>query len=273
MEPIHWNVDPVIVMLFDYFPLKYYGLLFMLGVALGYFFVRKAFLNAGKNLEELDTLGMYIFFGIVFGARLGHCLFYEPQYFLIHPLEMLLPIQKIDGSYHFTGYLGLASHGGTIGVFIAILLYYRKYKTNLWWLLDQIALVGPLTGAFIRIGNFMNSEILGKPTNGDFGIVFERVDQIPRHPAQLYEAFAYLIIFGLLQWVNKRYKKPNGFAFGLVLCLVFSARLMIEFFKINQVSFEKGMLLNMGQLLSIPLIITGLVILFTRNHSIPIKLQ
>jgi len=266
MEPIHWNVDPVIVMLFEYFPLKYYGLLFMLGIALSYLFVKKSYLKAGKNIEELDTLGVYIFFGIVLGARLGHCLFYEPAYFLNHPIEMLLPIQKIDGSYHFTGYLGLASHGGILGVFLVILLYYRKYKINLWWLLDQIALVGPLTGAFIRFGNFMNSEILGKPTNGNFGVIFERVDQLPRHPAQLYEAFAYLFIFGFLQWFNQRHSKQNGFIFGLILFLVFFARFFIEFFKINQVNFEEEMVLNMGQLLSIPLVLVGLIILFERRR-------
>ncbi|MEN0047372.1 MAG: prolipoprotein diacylglyceryl transferase [Bacteroidota bacterium] len=267
MEPIHWNADPVIVMLFDHFPLKYYGILFMTGVALGYLFVRKAFLKAGKSLEELDALGMYIFVGIVLGARLGHCLFYEPDYFLSRPLEMLLPIQKIDGSYHFTGYLGLASHGGTLGVFLAILLYYKKYKINIWWLLDQIALVGPLTGAFIRIGNFMNSEILGKPTNGNFGVIFERVDQIPRHPAQLYEAAVYLLIFVFLQWLNRNHPKPNGFLFGLVLSLVFSARFFIEFFKINQVNFEEGMFLNMGQLLSIPIVLVGVITVFFKRRN------
>lgn len=268
MEPIHWNADPVIVMLFNHFPLKYYGLLFMLGIVVSYFFVRKAFFKTGKNLEELDVLGMYIFFGIVVGARLGHCLFYEPAYYLSHPLEMLLPIQKIDGIYYFTGYLGLASHGGTLGVFIAILLYPRKYKINLWWLLDQIALVGPLAGAFIRLGNFMNSEILGKPTNYDFGVIFERVDQVPRHPAQLYEAFAYLCIFIFLQWFNRKYSKPNGYLFGLVLSLVFLTRFLIEFFKINQVSFEEGMPLNMGQLLSIPIVLAGVILIFLRKRVV-----
>ncbi|MEM8524087.1 MAG: prolipoprotein diacylglyceryl transferase [Bacteroidota bacterium] len=267
MEPIRWNADPVIVMLFDHFPLKYYGLLFMSGIALSYIFVRKVFLKAGRNLEELDTLGMYIFFGIVLGARLGHCLFYQPDYFLSRPLEMLLPIQKIDGSYHFTGYLGLASHGGTLGVFIATLLYYRKYKINLWWLLDQIAIVGPLAGAFIRMGNFMNSEILGKPTNGNFGIIFERVDQVPRHPAQLYEAVTYLLIFVSLQCINQKYEKRNGFLFGLTIILVFSARFCIEFFKINQVNFEEGMALNMGQILSVPLVLTGLIVIFRSRNS------
>lgn len=203
IEPIHWNVDPTIVTLFGSFPLKYYGLLFMTGVMLGYFQVRKAYQKEGKDIEQLETLATYIILGIVIGARLGHCLFYEPDYFLSRPLEMFLPIQKIDGAYRFTGYLGLASHGGGIGVMTAIFLYSRKYKVNIWWLLDKIALVVPLTGAFIRMGNFMNSEILGKPTNSDFGIIFDRVDQLPRHPAQLYEAIAYLIIFFSLSMLYK----------------------------------------------------------------------
>lgn len=267
MEPIRWNLDPVIVYLGD-FPLKYYSLLFATGVALGYVIVRRAYLKEGKSIQDLDHLTTYIVFGIILGARLGHCLFYEPAYYLQNPIEMLLPIQKIDGSYQFTGYLGLASHGGGIGVLIAILLYCRKYKVPLWWLLDKIALATPVTAACIRLGNFMNSEILGEPTSGRFGVIFERVDQLPRHPAQLYEAAAYLLIFIILSKVYQSKKQyPSGFLAGLMLVLLFTARFLIEFSKINQVQFEEGMLLNMGQWLSLPFILLGLIVMYWKRPA------
>ncbi len=264
MEPIRWNLDPVIMHLGD-FPVKYYSLLFATGVALGYIIVRRAYQKEGMSTESLDTLATYIVLGIIIGARLGHCLFYEPAYYLQNPIEMLLPIQKIEGSYQFTGYLGLASHGGAIGVLIAILWYCRNYKVKLWYLLDKIALATPITAACIRLGNFMNSEILGEPTGGRFGVIFERVDQLPRHPAQLYEAGAYVFIFLLLTKVYQSKKQyPSGFITGLMLTLLFTARFIIEFSKINQVQFEEGMLLNMGQWLSIPFIILGILLMKLR---------
>ena len=261
---IRWNLDPVIVHI-GHFPVKYYSLLFGMGVVLGYFIVRKTYLREGKSSEPLDALLTYVVLGIVIGARLGHCLFYEPEYYLQRPLEMLLPIQKIEGSYQFTGYLGLASHGGAIGVFLAVLSYCRKYRVNIWWLLDKLALAAPVTGLCIRLGNFMNSEILGEATGSNFGIIFERVDQVPRHPAQLYEASAYLIIFLFLNKIyrsGKRYQ--DGFLFGLLLVLLFTARFIIEFFKINQVQFEEGMFFNMGQWLSLPFILIGIVVMFQK---------
>lgn len=264
---IRWNLDPVIVQLGS-FPVKYYSLLFGLGVLLGYFIIRRAYLKEGKSTELLDSLLTYIVLGIIIGARLGHCLFYEPEYYLQHPLEMLFPIQKVEGSYYFTGYLGLASHGGAIGVWIAILFYCRKYKVNIWWLLDKLALAAPITGMCIRLGNFMNSEILGEPTDGSFGVIFGRVDQLPRHPAQLYEALAYFSIFLLLQRIDHSQKKhQDGFLFGLLLLLLFTARFLIEFFKINQVQFEAGMLLNMGQWLSLPFIVVGFFIVLKNRQN------
>lgn len=173
----------------------------------------------------------------------------------------------MENYYKFIGFQGLASHGGTIGVLIALGLYCKKFKTNFLWLLDRIAIVGPIVGAFIRLGNFMNSEIYGKPTNGNWGVVFQRDDLIPRHPTQLYEAFSYLLIFGILMYIyrNKNIKKPNGLIFGLCLVLVFLARFIIEFFKENQVGFEDSMTINMGQILSIPFIIIGLILMFIRK--------
>lgn len=264
---IEWNPDPEIFRLFGTFSLRYYSLLFVGGLILGYQVVKRIYLREGISQEQLDRLAMYIFIATIVGARLGHCLFYEPAYYLKHPLEMLLPIQIVNGEVNFTGYQGLASHGGILAVFIAILLYCRKYKFNFFDVLDKVSIGGALAGAFIRLGNFMNSEIIGKATGGDYGVIFVRVDQVPRHPAQLYESIAYFIIFFVLLYLykNKRSGFGRGFIFGLFFTLLFVSRFIIEFFKIDQVDFEEGMLFNMGQLLSIPFILLGLYIMFKKR--------
>ena len=194
--------------------------------------------------------------------------FYEPSYYFHNPIEIFLPIKKIGETYRFIGFQGLASHGGTLGVLIALGIYCKKFKINFLWLLDKIAIVAPLVAAFIRFGNFMNSEIYGKPTNGNWGVVFQRADLIPRHPTQLYEAFLYLLIFGVLITIYTRIgqKKHNGLLLGVCLILIFTARFLVEFFKENQVSFEELLLLNMGQILSIPFIVIGLILIFLRKE-------
>lgn len=260
---IYWDVDPEIFWITDSFPLRYYGLCWALGLGLGYYIVKRIYLKEGIPIERLDKLAMYIFIGTFVGARLGHCFFYEPSYYFENPLEMVLPIQKIGSSFQFIGFQGLASHGGVIGVIIAIIVYAFRTKTNLLWLMDMVAIGSAVTAAFIRIGNLMNSEIYGKPTNGNWGFVFERDDLIPRHPTQIYEAFSYLLIFGILILVyrHKKLKKRNGLLVGIFLILHFTARFAIEFFKENQVGFEDGMALNMGQLLSVPFILLGFAII------------
>jgi len=268
---LNWNVDPVIFWITDSFPLKYYGALFACGLLLGFYIVRNIYKKENRSLDNLDSLLIYVIVGTVLGARLGHCLFYEPDYFFKHPIEILLPIQKIKGVYQFVGYQGLASHGGSIGVITAMILYCRKYKVQFFGLLDKMAVAVPVTGAFIRMGNFMNSEIYGKPTNGNWGVVFQRDDLIPRHPTQLYEAFAYVLIFGILFYMYKSEKIRNaqGLIFGTFLTLLFSARFIIEFFKENQEAFENDMLINMGQILSIPFILIGLGLIFWKNYKSP----
>lgn len=266
---INWNADPEIAKLFGIISLRYYSILFVTGLILGYLIVKEIYRRENVSVENLDKLALYILFGTIVGARLGHCLFYEPAYFLRHPLEIILPFRwKVGESFEFTGYQGLASHGGAIGVLSALFIYCRKYKVRMLWLLDRLAVATPVTGAFIRLGNFMNSEIIGEPTNSAFGVVFQRVDLLPRHPTQLYEAAAYCVIFAVLIvfYAKQHKKRADGFTFGLFLVLLFSARILIEFFKINQVDFENGMLLNMGQLLSIPFVVTGiLLIIWKRN--------
>lgn len=267
---LNWNVDPVIFWITDSFPLKYYGALFACGLLLGFYIVRNIYKKENLSLDNLDSLLIYVIVGTVLGARLGHCFFYEADYFLKHPIEILLPIQKIKGSYEFVGYQGLASHGGSIGVLTAMILYCRKYKVQFLGLLDKMAVAVPVTGTFIRLGNFMNSEIYGKPTNGNWGVVFERDDLIPRHPTQLYEAFAYLLIFGILFYMYKSEKIRNaqGLIFGTFLTLLFTARFIIEFFKENQEAFENNMLINMGQILSIPFILIGLGLIFWKSKKV-----
>lgn len=266
---INWNVDSVIFWITDSFPLKYYGLLFATGLILGYYIVKRIYAKENVPVENLDKMLIYIVVGTVLGARLGHCLFYEPDYFLKNPIEILLPIKKIGDSYSFVGFRGLASHGGTIGVLIAIIMYCKKYKVNLLWQLDRIAIGVPVTAAFIRFGNFMNSEIYGKPTDGTWGVVFQKDDLIPRHPTQLYEAFSYLLIFVIVYFLyqSKIYQKGNGLIFGSFLVLLFTARFCIEFFKENQESFENQMPINMGQILSIPFIIAGIVLIIWKLNS------
>jgi len=223
---------------------------------LGWIFKREKI--PSENLEKLSIYGMI---GILAGARLGHCLFYEPSYYLSHPLEMILPITfPPGGGVKFTGYQGLASHGGALGLLIALYFYSRKTKHSMIDTIDLIAVVGALGGGFIRLGNFMNSEIIGIPSTKPWSVIFERVDNLARHPAQLYEAISYFIIFTIMMilYKKKRDRLKNGFFFGLVLVLSFTARFIIEFVKESQVGFEDGMTFNMGQLLSLPYIFVGI---------------
>ena len=263
---LEWNVDSVIIWITDSFPLKYYGLLFVTGLLLGHYMVKQIYRKENIPTEGLDSLLTYIAVGTILGARLGHCLFYEPLYYIKNPIEVLLPIKKVGEGFKFIGFQGLASHGGAIGVLIAILLYCRKNKTNLLWILDRVSIGIPITAGFIRLGNFMNSEIYGKATNGNWGVVFANNDLIPRHPTQLYEAFSYFAIFFILKILyEKRNEQYNGYIFGNCLILLFSARLIIEFFKENQVGFENQMILNMGQILSFPFILIGILLIIFRN--------
>lgn len=260
---IFWNPDLEIFRIGN-FAIRWYGTCWLIGLALAYFIVKWLYKDQKVKDAYFDPLFMYCFLGILIGARLGHCLFYQPEYFLsswTHVVEMFLPIhQMADGSWKFTGYEGLASHGGTIGLMVALYLYYRKTGMNLWHVLDDIAIATPITACFIRLGNLMNSEIIGTPTNVPWAFIFERVDMTPRHPGQLYEAIAYFFFFFVMLHFYKRTSKEvgTGFYFGLCLTLIFTFRFFIEYTKDIQVDFESGMIFNMGQLLSIPFIILGI---------------
>ena len=256
---IHWNPDPEIIKIFG-FSLRYYSLLFATGLILTILTLKWIYKKEGLSSENLYKLTTYGIIGMIAGMRLGHCLFYEPSYYLAHPLEIILPVKFLDGGgFEFTGFQGLASHGGVLGFLIALYFYSRKTKQSMIYTLDLIAVAAGLLGTFIRLGNFMNSEIIGIPTTSFRGVIFESVDNVPRHPAQLYEAISYLIIFTIMIFLYKKMRDrfKNGFFFGLVLVLIFLARFLIEFVKENQVGFEDGMSFNMGQLLSLPYIFTG----------------
>jgi phosphatidylglycerol---prolipoprotein diacylglyceryl transferase len=257
---IHWNPDPEIINIFG-FSLRYYSILFAVGLVLCIYVLSWIYKRENIPSEHLEKLSIYGMIGILAGARLGHCLFYEPSYFLSHPLEMILPITfPPDGGVKFIGYRGLASHGGVLGLLIALFFYSRKTKHSMIDTIDLIAVVAGLSFGFIRLGNFMNSEIIGIPTKKPWGVIFEQVDSLPRHPAQLYEAISYFLIFTIIIILYKKMRDrlKNGFFFGLGSVLFFTARFIIEFVKKDQVGFEEGMTFNMGQLLSLPYIVVGI---------------
>ncbi|MBR1415173.1 MAG: prolipoprotein diacylglyceryl transferase [Prevotella sp.] len=251
---------------------RWYSLCWLVGLALAYIVVKKLFKDQKIPDEKFDPLFIYCFLGILIGARLGHCIFYQPEDYLTSVrgfVEMLLPIHFTSPEgwdWKMTGYEGLASHGGTLGLILALLLYVRRMKVPMWQVLDNIAIATGITACFIRLGNLMNSEIIGSVTTVPWAFEFVQRDGLPRHPAQLYEALAYLLLFFVMIWIYKKDKATaikhstklgTGFYFGLCLTYIFTFRFFVEFFKKEQVAFEQGMALDMGQLLSIPFVIVG----------------
>ena len=260
---INWNPDPELFNLFGIFPLRYYGLLWGIGIVLACIIVQRQYRDRKISEDKFTPLFFYCVIGITLGARLGHCIFYDWNYFQNHLIEMILPIKQFPGEgWKWIGYKGLASHGGTLGLIIALWLYCRKTKMHYMDVLDMIAVATPICACCIRLANLMNSEIIGKPTDMPWAFVFEQVDMLPRHPAQLYEAIAYFIFFLGMVYLYKKSdhgtKLHRGFFFGLCLTEIFTFRFFVEFLKENQVDFENTMTLNMGQWLSVPFIIIGI---------------
>lgn len=259
---IIWNPDLVALHLGP-LAIRWYALCWLIGLLAGYLIVKRLYRRQGLSDEVFDPLFIYCFLGILAGARLGHCLFYEPGYFLSsgqHIVEMLLPIRFTADGVHFTGYEGLASHGGTIGLIIAIVLYVKKTGVPLWRVLDNIAIATPVAACCIRLGNLMNSEIIGKVTDVPWAFIFQRVDAYPRHPGQLYEALCYIAFFfiGLAIYRRRPQLAGTGFFFGLCLTLIFTSRFFIEYTKEIQEAFEAALPIDMGQILSLPFIAIGL---------------
>ena len=266
---ITWNPD-VTALDLGFFAIRWYSLFWAIGLVSVYLLMHKLYKQQKISEEKFEPMFMYCFLGILIGARLGHCLFYEPSYYLSHPVEMLLPFRDVPGKgWTFTGYEGLASHGGTLGLMIALWLYAKRVGLKFMHVLDNVAIVTPICACAIRLGNLMNSEIIGRPTDLPWAFIFERVDMLPRHPGQLYEAICYAIFFGIHWFFYRRYpqKVGSGFFFGLCLFLIFTSRIFIEYTKENQEAFEEGMLLNMGQLLSIPFVVLGLYCMFRSSRA------
>lgn len=262
--------------------IRWYSLLWVIGLIGAYFIVKRLYRQQNIPDEKFDPLFIYCFVGVLAGARLGHCLFYEPGYFLGSAkgfIEMFVPVHFARDSWewHYSGYTGLASHGGAIGVLIAIILYVRNTGVKFFTVMDNVCISVPFIAGCIRLGNLMNSEIIGSPTDVPWAFIFHTNDALvggqlaPRHPAQLYEAIAYFVILILIVMLYGRNKSKvgTGLFFGFLLLTVFSFRFLIEFIKMEQVDFEQGMLLNMGQLLSIPFILTGIYFLVraVRNNE------
>jgi len=255
MTYITWDINPDIFTIpIIHHPVRWYGLLFaaafLISQQIMYFIYKKE----GRPVSEIDTLTIYMVVATIVGARLGHVLFYDPVHYFQNPHKIVMIWEG-----------GLASHGGVIGILIAIYLFARKTNVNYLWALDRISIVASLTFCMIRLGNLMNSEMIGIPTHLPWAFIFTTQDNIPRHPAQLYEAIHYFIWFIVLflVWHRQRDRMKNGFLFSWSLIILFTLRFVDEFFKIDQVEFEEGMILNMGQLLSIPFIVAGLVILIS----------
>jgi prolipoprotein diacylglyceryl transferase len=251
------------------FGIHYYSLMFVIAFGLGYYIMKKIFENEKIPIEYLESLFVYMVVSILLGARLGDVFFYSWDYYQDHLLEILLPIKETPDGYSFTGFRGLASHGAVIGVLTGIYLYKRKFKEKkLIWLLDRMTIPIALGATFVRFGNFFNSEIVGKYTGSNFGVVFlNNRETLPRHPAQLYEAFCYLLLFFALRLVfkSKRNRKP-GQLFGIFFTGMFSIRFLIEFVKESQGGFEEVMpFFTTGQWLSIPLIIIGFFFIIRKN--------
>lgn len=251
--------------------IRWYGVCWALGLSAGYFLMQWLYKRHNYPQKKFEPLFLYVFISIIIGARLGHCLFYEPNYYLSswdRIIEIFLPIRHFaDGSWKYIGLQGLASHGGVIGLLIGLWLYIKHTKMKTWVVLDFFGICSCITATFIRIGNLMNSEIIGKVTDVPWAFIFYDVDTYPRHPGQLYEAIAYIIFFILILCIyfKKPYKVGTGLYFGLCITLIFIFRFIIEYTKEIQVAFEAGLPLDMGQILSIPLIVIGIYAIY---HSI-----
>ncbi|MDC0386355.1 prolipoprotein diacylglyceryl transferase [Flavobacteriaceae bacterium] len=253
------------------FGIHYYSLMFIVAFGLGYYLMKKIFDEEKISLDYLESLFVYMVLSILLGARLGDVFFYSWDYYQNHLIEILLPIRDTPNGYTFTGFRGLASHGAVIGTLIGLYLYKLKFKErSLFWLLDRVTIPVAIGASFVRLGNFFNSEIVGKYSNSNFGVVFlNRGETLPRHPAQLYEALGYLILFFILRQVYRTEKKNReGYLIGLFFVGMFSIRFVIEFIKESQGGFEEILgLLSTGQWLSIPFVLLGVFLMLRKQNQ------
>ena len=265
---ILWEPTSDGIRLFGDFKIHYYSLMWMLAFVLGYQIMKKIYKNEEQSEKKLESLFMYSVLGIMIGARLGHVIFYQSELFREDFFSVFLPF-KFSGGFEFTGFRGLASHGATIGMITSMYIYNKKVlKKSVLWILDRVVIACALGGIFIRIGNFFNSEIIGKAAAEGlpWAVVFKAVDNIPRHPGQLYEALGYVFVFLIVNSIYWKTKKglQEGYLFGLFLLLLMTVRVFVEQFKIAQVDGREDWILglNTGQVLSIPFIIIGIYFMF-----------
>lgn len=269
---IVWDLDPEILKIGS-FGIRWYSLMFVGAFVLGLSLMKKIYINDKIPVEKLDPLFMYVFVSMLIGMRLGDVFFYSWSHYQNHLLEIFLPMKEMaDGSWKFTGFTGFASHGAAIGIPIALYFYAKKHLNKPWlFILDRVGIMVALAGFFIRLGNFFNSEIYGKPTGTSFGVIFKRAGEtVPCHPTQLYEAFSYLALFFALWYFYWKTDKKNqtGFLFGLFMVVLWSLRFFIEFLKQAQVEGREDWVfnsLNTGQVLSIPLVLIGFWLMFRKT--------
>ena len=269
LNEIIWDVDPIIFNIGSA-RVGWYGLLLASGFFLSYWVFQKMVKAEKVDAALMDKFAIFTIVWTVVGLRIGHCLFYDWSYFRHHILEIFIPFEQTVNGWEFTGYSGLASHGGTTGIILFVLYFARKHKLSLIWLLDRLAIAIPLAAAFVRCGNLMNSEIIGNVTNVSWGFVFMHLKGTPeccdpRHPTQIYEALVYISLFAYQMWyyfIKTKGQIAGGRSVGTLLVVIFTARFFIEFVKENQVAFEENLSLNMGQYLSIPFILIGILCLY-----------
>ena len=270
---IVWDPATDGIRLIGDFKIHYYSLMWMVAFILGFFIMKRIYKNENEEESKLDSLFMYSVLGIMIGARLGHVIFYQTELFREDFLSVFPPF-KFSGGFEFTGFRGLASHGAAIGMIVSMSIYNRKIlKKTVLWILDRIVIACASGAIFIRVGNFFNSEIIGKAASPDlpWAVVFKQVDDLPRHPGQLYEAFGYVFVFIILftlYWKTKK-GQQEGFLFGLFLLMLMTVRIFVEQFKIAQVDGREDWIfgLNTGQFLSIPFILTGLYFMFIHKKN------
>ncbi len=267
-----WN--PSIGIDLGFYTIRWYSLMFVAAFILGMHLMKKIYIEDKIPVEKLDGIFMYTFISMLVGMRLGDVFFYSWDYYQNHLLEIIIPFKEMaDGTWKFTGYTGFASHGAAIAIPIAMYFYAKRELQKPWlFILDRLAIMVALAGFFIRLGNFFNSEIYGKPTGTSFGVIFKAAgEKVARHPTQLYEAFSYLTLFFVLwflYWKTNK-KEQLGYLFGLFLVVLWSLRFFLEFLKEAQVDGREDWVfnsLNTGQILSIPLVLIGLWLMF-RNKK------
>ena len=271
---IIWDPASDGIPLFGDFKIHYYSLMWMVAFIAGWYLTKRIYKNEGQSDEKLDGLFMYSVLGIMIGARLGHVIFYQPELFKDDFFSIFLPF-RFSGGFEFTGFRGLASHGAAIGMIFSMWLYNKKIlKKSVLWILDRVVIACALGAVFIRIGNFFNSEMIGKATSEDFplAVVFKQLDNVPRHPGQLYEAFGYVFVFVILYYMYWKTEARNkqGLLFGTFLVLLWTVRFFVEYVKGSQGGFEENPIfsaLSTGQWLSIPFIIAGFYFIFRSKKT------